>query len=218
MNKQTLTGGVMVFVALAMLAASYIMVNLKQAEKESYTLHGEKIKDKYLWMEDLESPRLKRWVAAQNRRARKFLDNLKERQWLEDQFPKEWRIKEGVKREILHGKSVFYSRTNIGDNYPTYYTRAGLGFPEEMLLNPNEWKNNRFITGMFPSPYGRYVAFNISDGEKTNDTILIKDVQKKTELLPQIEGVFQDWAAGDEGFFYSSGYIKGETRGCQVFS
>ncbi len=177
----------------------------------SYMLHGVKIKDKYLWMEDSQSEELQKWVDKQNCASREFLDNLKERRWLTQQFQNPGRNEESVRLELLQSKRVFYWRKNVGETYKVYCTRASSSAPEEILVNPNLWKNNHYIDNGYASPDGRYMAYVETIGGDHDGVIRIIDVKTKALLSDQLMGSWQamcDWDGDSKGFYYCTNGSK----------
>lgn len=172
--------------------------------KTSYMLHGVKIVDKYLWMENSQSERLQRWLKIKSYTSREILNNLKEKKWLREKFRQYNRYEESIS-EALRSKRVFYWRQNINEAYKVYCTRANATAPEEVLINPNDWKNNHYVGKCYPSPDGRYVAFKETCGGDYFGKIKIVDVQSKEMLSGKLIGpwqIFQDWADDGSGFYY----------------
>jgi surface protein len=181
----------------------------------SYDLHGMKIEDKYLWMENNQSEKLQKWMRTQNYTSRQALDKMKERDWIYQQLQKPARDEEGIRYEALRGHRLFYWRKNTNEAYKVFCTRENASAPEEVLINPNEWKNNHYVDveDCRPSPDGRYVAFLETIGGDIFGKIKIIDVKSKALLSEKLLGlwqVFGDWEGDNLGFYYIAGSKDGK--------
>ncbi|MDW8259640.1 MAG: S9 family peptidase, partial [Gammaproteobacteria bacterium] len=73
--------------------------------------HGVAVADPFRWLEELESPAVRAWVAAQNALAQPYLERLPQRAWLRQRLEALWRYERfGV--PVERGGRYFYLRND----------------------------------------------------------------------------------------------------------
>ena len=100
------------------------------------TFYGNKIVDKYRWLEDGTSPETQKWVAEEMVYTRGVLDPLPGREAIHTRLSELLRIGDiGVPR--IGGKYYFYTRRDGMQNQPVLYVREGVDGKDRVLVDVN---------------------------------------------------------------------------------
>ncbi len=161
----------------------------------------------YQWMENLDSPAVAQWVAAENALTARYLATIPLRAWIRQRLTTLWNYpKVGV--PTLKGGKLFYGKNSGLQNQSVLYVQDGLdGTPRE-LLDPNALSRDGSIALLDdqPSPDGRYLAYGLSQGGSDWETLHVRDVATGKDLADDVRWVkFSGiaWTRDDKGFFYS---------------
>jgi prolyl oligopeptidase len=172
------------------------------------TLFGERVADPYRWLENdvRTDPQVARWVAAQNRVTRTYLDGLPQRDWFEARIRSLLDYERfGLPRKA--GRDYFYERNSGLLNQPQLFVRRGYDGEPRLLLDPNTWSADGAdaLDTWEPSAKGRYLALSVQAGGSDWRTLRVLDVKTGKMLDDEVR-----WAKftriawiGEEGFFYS---------------
>jgi prolyl oligopeptidase len=180
--------------------------------------HGVSVTEPYRWLEDGADPRVENWTAAENARARAFLDNL----------PTRAPIKTQLTRLITATSPAYYGLWPVGG--PTgkvlaYYSDPARQQPRLVTLNaaadpasrqplidPNalDPKGLTTIDWFVPSPDGKSVAVSLSQSGSEDGTLHVYDVATGREIgapIPRVQyptaGGSVAWTADGRGFWYT---------------
>lgn len=166
--------------------------------------HGVEVRDPYRWMEDLRSPELTAWIAAQNQLATPWLVEgpvhgkaLAHMQALADLYPTEELPRQIAGRE-------FY-RAMVKDRI-VLMTRDPGAAAARTLVDAEALGADGAVKAYEPSPDGRRVAYIVGPGGADWGEIRIRDVDSPTALpvvLPNVrfEGPMH-WTADGGGLIY----------------
>ena len=101
------------------------------------TFYGNKVVDKYRWLEDSTSPETRKWVAEEMAYTRAVLDPLPGREAIHKRLTELLRIGDiGVPR--IGGKYYFYTRRDGMQNQPVLYVREGIDGKDRVLVDVNQ--------------------------------------------------------------------------------
>jgi prolyl oligopeptidase len=178
------------------------------------TFYGNKIVDKYRWLEDSASPDTRKWVAAEMAYTRSVLDPLPGREAIHARLTELLRIGEiGVPR--IGGKYYFYTRRDGLQNQPVLYVREGVGGKDRVLVDVNLLAADGTVAldWFWPAEHGKYVAYGTSASGSEMSTLHI--VETKTgKLLPDTIERTRDcsiaWSLNNSGFYYTRYARKGD--------
>ncbi len=165
---------------------------------------GIRLEDPYRWMEDLDSPDLKKWIKIQNKLTFSFLEKLDKREEIKKRLKQLWKFEYyGVPRK--RGNRYFFSFNDGSKDQPVVIMKEN--DEEKVVIDPNKWSKDGTVSLAFfvPSESGRYIAYGISEGGSDWRTIKVLDLQTGKLLADKVEWVkfsTVSWL-GDEGFFYS---------------
>ncbi len=171
------------------------------------TYFGTRIEAPYQWMENLESKRLARWIAAENRLTDSYLHELPLRAVFYRKLRRIWNYAKETP-PIQRGPWLFFSHNSGIQNQSVVYVQHGPQGKPRMLLNPNHLSPNGTLAlaGWEPSPNGHYLAYELSLGGSDWQTIHVLDVATGKDLPHLVRWVkFSNvsWTRNSRGFFYS---------------
>lgn len=171
----------------------------------SYNLHGNTIKDEYMWLENDTAAKTKAWVREQNKFTNDYLNKIPYR----NAFVK--RITELMNYEKLGVPSIegdyqVYFKNDGLQNQSVLYTKNPLGF-EEVLADPNTLSKSGTVSigATAFSANQKYFAYAISSAGSDWQDIYIMDMSTRTLINEKISNVkFTSINfIGDEGFYYA---------------
>ena len=166
-----------------------------------------KVPAPYQWMENLDSPAVAQWVAAENALTAHYLDTIPLRGWIQQRLTTLWNYpKVGV--PTLKGGKLFFGKNSGLQNQSVLYVQDGLDGKPHELLDPNTLSKDGSIALLDdqPSPDGRYLAYGLSQGGSDWETLHVRDVATGKDLADDVRWVkFSGiaWTRDDNGFFYS---------------
>jgi prolyl oligopeptidase len=168
---------------------------------------GTRIPAPYRWMENLSSPRLARWIAAENRLTDAYLAKLPLRRVFYRRLRALWNYAKETP-PIQRGHWLFFDRNTGLENQAVVYVQHGPHGVPRPILNPNRLSPNGGIAlaGWSPSPNGHYLAYALSVGGSDWETVHVLDVRTGRSLPHVVHWVkFSglSWTKNSQGFFYS---------------
>ncbi len=196
-------------------------VALKQPVKDVY--HGIKVVDDYRWLENFSDPRVKQWVAEENRYSRSVLDKIPDRAALAQELAstiKQLPTSYGAIR-IAAGK-IFALKSEPSREQPELVVFSSLAnhAPEKVVMDPLQVDAQGHVEIDFfePSHDGRYVAISLSRlGSEAGDLHVFEvdsGKELKSDLIPRVNngtaGGSVAWNADSTGFFYTRYPRSGE--------
>ncbi len=169
--------------------------------------HGTWVADPYRWMEDLDSPETRAWVAAENRLTRSYLDRLPGRQAIADRMTELWNYERfGV--PVQRGERLFYTRNDGLQDQATLWVQDGAEGEARLLLDPNRFSEDGTVAlaSWVPSESGELLAYAVADGGSDWREWHVLDVRTATVLEDHLTwSKFSGaaWTHDDLGFFYA---------------
>ena len=185
------------------------MLNYPPSRKSDvFDVYGTtRIADPYRWLEDLDSPEVAAWVAAQNAVTFAHLDTLPHRERLKQRLTELWDYPRTTLPIIENGR-LFYAR-NLGlQRQSPIYVRTGVFDPPSLVIDPNLFSPDGSVSlaQYAPSPDAQLVVYAIAEGGADWETLRIRNVATGGDLGDVISWVrFSDlsWTHDSKGFFYS---------------
>jgi len=168
---------------------------------------GTHVEDPYRWLEDLGSPAVEQWVAAQNALSRPWLEALPQRAWLKTRLTQLWNY-ERYDVPVKRGAHYFYLHNDGTQNQSVLYVSEQLDAPGRVLFDPNTVRADATValSAFTPDEQGSVVAYATSDGgtdwqvwhfRRVSDGADLPDVVRFTKFW----GV--SWARDGSGIYYS---------------
>lgn len=166
-----------------------------------------RVADPYRWLEDLDSPEVAAWVAAQNAVTFAHLDSLPLRKHFLDRLTELWDYPRTALPTIESGH-LFYSRNTGLQRQAPVYTRTGMFDPPSVVLDPNALSPDGSVSvaQYKPSPDAKLLAYAVAEGGADWQTVRVRSVISGEDLSDSIAWVrFSDlaWTHDSLGFFYS---------------
>ena len=195
-----------------------------ETRKESVmdTLHGIVVADPYRWLEEGNSPAVRKWESAQERLTRSILDSIPARKEILARLGQLWTYpNQGVPRR--YGKRYFFWRTDGKQEHWVFCMQENLGSKAQVLIDPNELSSEKAISLDYaqPSEDGNLVAYGLSEEGRENPVFHLLDV-RTGEVLPDSLGGWRQsaisWTHDNRGFFYARNPAPGSvSKGDEVY-
>jgi prolyl oligopeptidase len=168
---------------------------------------GTRVQDPYRWLEDLNSPAVEQWVAAQNAVSRPRLEELPQRAWLKKRLAELWYY-ERYELPVRRGPHYFYLRNDGQQNQSVLYVSERLDSDGRVLFDPNTVRADATValSEFTPDEQGSIVAYATSDGGTDWQIWRFRRVRDATDLPDELRftkfwGV--SWAHDGSGVYYS---------------
>src|SRR5688572_8298941 len=158
-------------------------------------------------MEDLDSPEVAAWVAAQNAVTYAHLEVLPLRAHFKERLTKLWNYPRTSLPQIENGR-LFYARNTGLQRQAPIYVRTGVFDPPEVVLDPNQLSpdGTTSVSQFVPSPDANWLAYAVAKGGADWETVRVRNVATRRDLADEIAWVrFSElsWTHDSQGFFYS---------------
>ncbi len=170
------------------------------------TFGAVKVADPYRWMEDLNSPELKRWVDAENAVTFRYLDSLTQRDALKKRITELYDYPR-VTLPHFEGRRWFYSRNTGLQRQNVVFMRESLTGPETVVIDPNQLSPDGSValSSFDPAPDGQHYAYGQAEGGSDWSTYYVRELGSNKQLSDVIRFVkFSSiaWTKDGKGFFY----------------
>ena len=168
---------------------------------------GTKVPDPYRWLENLDSPAVKQWVASENAVTEPQLASLPQRPWLKNRLTQLWNY-ERYELPVHRGAHYFYLHNDGTQNQSVLYVAEDLKGPGRVLFDPNSAREDATVSlsEFDPSEQGDMVAYALSDGGTDWQIWRFRRVKDGEDLKDELRytkfwGV--SWAHDGSGVYYS---------------
>jgi prolyl oligopeptidase len=167
----------------------------------------QRVFDPYRWMEDLDSPELATWIAAQNQLVQGYIADAPGRERIKQRLAALWNFERfGVPQ--VRGGRYFYTRNDGLQNQAPVYWQSTLDAEPVLLVDPNTLSADGTISlaDWEASDDGKLLAYALSDGGSDWRTIKVRNVDTGTDLADEIQWAkFTSiaWRRDGSGFYYS---------------
>jgi len=168
--------------------------------------HGSVVEDPYRWLEDLDSPRTRAWVAEENQRTAAFLEAIPRRGEIRERLTALWNHEKfGV--PASEGGRYVLTRNDGLQNQAVLYTLDSLSAEPRALIDPNGLSSDGTValSGFELSHDGRLLAYGTSASGSDWQEWRVRDVASASDLPDLVRWVkFSDvsWTKDARGFFY----------------
>jgi prolyl oligopeptidase len=173
----------------------------------SDTYFGVKVADPYRWLENVDSPAVRDWVATQNALSQSRLTQLPAREWVKARLTQLWDY-ERYDVPVKRGSHYFYLHDNGEQNQSVLMVADGLDAPGRVLFDPNAAREDATValSEFTPDVRGDLVAYALSDAGTDWQVWRFRRVADGTDLPDTLRftkfwGV--SWARDDSGVYYS---------------
>jgi prolyl oligopeptidase len=167
---------------------------------------GQKILDPYRWMEDIDSPRTARWIAAERAYTAEAFAAMPERDAIRARLKELWNFPRfGL--PVKRGGHVFFTKNDGLQNQAVVYVRDG-GGEARVLVDPNllSAEGTVAVTNLSPTDDGRLLGYGLASAGSDWNEFHVRDVASGKEAPDVIRWVkfsSLEWTQRGDGFFYS---------------
>jgi prolyl oligopeptidase len=179
------------------------------AHDASSVIHGVTVNDAYRWLENPDDPAVQRWIKAQNNYTEAELAAMPEGHALTTRVQKLAITSTTRSNPVLADGTLFYMQQTPPQPQPVLIAQAWPNGKAKTLVDPNAGNGSTAITGYWPSPSGRYLAYGTAEGGDELTTIRVLDVtsgKTLSDTLPWAGGGTTPqgvaWDADEKGFSY----------------
>ncbi len=169
--------------------------------------NGTKVADPYRWLEDLDAPETKAWVAAENKLTFDYLQQIPERAALKARLTKLWNYERYSIPEQAGGR-YFFAKNDGLQNQSVLYTADKLDAPPRVLLDPNKLSTDGTVAlaGTTITEDGKLMAYGLAASGSDWSEWHVRDVatgQDLPDLIKFVKFSGASWTKDGKGFFYS---------------
>jgi prolyl oligopeptidase len=155
------------------------------------TFFGDTVHDPYRWLEDADAPAVKQWIAAQNAYTEKVMDGFTDAKAIAKRVGELALTSTQQFDPEIVGSTLFYMRQTPPQPQAVLVAQAWPSGKARVLVDPNGANGSVAITGYWPSPDGKYVAYGTAEGGNEETTIRFSDVatgKTMPDALPHAGG------------------------------
>jgi len=169
--------------------------------------HGTKVADPYRWMEDVDSPETREWVAAENKLTFGYLDAIPGREAIRARLTALWDYERYTVPFVRGGRTFFTRNTGLQPQNVLYVIDPAGGEPR-MLLDPNTLSADGTVAlaAQRASMDGRWLAYGVSTAGSDWQEWRVREVataKDTDDVLKWIKFTNTAWTADGAGFYYS---------------
>ena len=209
----------------ALFATTLVAADTPVAPKKPVTdeYHGVKVVDNYRWLEKADAPETKAWTAAQNKKARAYLDAQATLPALRKRLTTLMTPTAPGYSAIQKRDGTFFAlKSDPKKDQPYLVALKSLDDTgsARVVVDPNtlDPKGKTTIDFFVPSRNGKRVAVSLSENGTEDGTVHLFDAEsgkKLTDVIPRVNfptaGGDLAWDADDKGFTYTR-YPRGDER------
>jgi len=175
-------------------------------EPVTEVLHGVSVTDPYRWLEDRNSPSTHRWIAAQRRHARLYLDSIENRDRLRRRVS-EFLSVDSCDSPVRVGDCCYFRKRSANQQQAGIYVRIGENGKDELLIDPEERQTGPFTSVKLirVSPDNRLLLYEVKQGGERSGSFELFDIQERRRLPDSLPRGFLRgfaFAADGNGFYY----------------
>ena len=179
-------------------------------DADASMLHGVRVADPYRWLEQPDDPAVQHWIAAQNAYTESRLAAMPDGKAISARVQQLAITSTTRSGPVLAGGTLFYLQETPPQPQPELIAQAWPEGKPRVLVDMNAHGGSRAITGYWPSPSGRYLAYGTAEGGSELTTVHVLDVasgQLLADALPWAGGGTTPqtlaWDADERGFTYA---------------
>ncbi|MDE2086116.1 MAG: S9 family peptidase [Xanthomonadaceae bacterium] len=176
---------------------------------DATVLHGVRVAEPYRWLEDADAPAVRQWIAAQNSYTDEVVAAMHDGKAMNARVQQLAITSTTRSSPLLAGGTLFYLQETPPQPQPQLMAQRWPDGTPHVLVDLNANGGNTAITGYWPSPSGRYLAYGTAEGGSELTTLHVLDVASGKTLpdtLPWAGGGTTPqgvaWDADEKGFTY----------------
>jgi prolyl oligopeptidase len=170
--------------------------------------HGVQVADPYRWMEDIDSPATRAWVAAEDKLSSDYLKTLPGRDGIAQRLKQIWNY-ERWGAPVRHGRYWFYTHNDGLQNQAVIFATTDPATPGHVLLDPNTLSKDGTVAlrETAVSDDGRLFAYALSDAGSDWQVWHVRNVETGFDLPDEIrwsKAGAGSWLKDGSGFYYTA--------------
>ncbi len=196
--------------ALLCLSATAMPLSYPPARRDAQIddYHGVKVADPYRWMEDIDSPETRDWVAAEGRLSRQYLDAIPGREAMTRRLRDIWNFERWT-APVRFGKRWFYSHNDGLQNQSVVRVTEDPAGAARTLIDPNALSADGTVAlrETAISADGRLFAYALSEAGSDWQVWHVRDVATGKDLpdtLKWSKAGGASWRKDGSGFYYTA--------------
>ncbi len=138
------------------------------------TYHGVQVSDPYRWLDDAGAPEVRRWIDAQNAYTDTVLATFAEGAAIRARARELLTTTPAQFAPQLAGGTLFFLRETPPEPQPVLMAQAWPRGTARALVDINGPGDHLSLTGVWPSPKGRYVAYGTTVDGKQVTTLRVQ--------------------------------------------
>jgi prolyl oligopeptidase len=187
--------------------------------------NGQKVFDRYRWLEDMDSPETRKWAETQNALTRSYLDTIPYRQAIENRLDELYDLPRRIMPTRCGGR-YFYFKYPKDKNQYALFMRDSLNGDTRIVLDPGNFGDSGTvaITAWAVSHDGRLLAYALSYGGSDWQEVHIYDIDRSknyNDVLKYCKFVKLAWTPDDSALFYARwpepGMVKEEYKNNKLY-
>ena len=168
---------------------------------------GTKVADPYRWLEDVDAPDTREWVAAENQVTFSYLEQLPERERIRRRLTELWDYPKYGAPFKKGGRYFFFKNSGL-QNQAVLYMQSSLTAEPQALLDPNTLSADGTValSTLAFSDDGSLLVYGTSGSGSDWQEFHVRDVasgQDRADHLQWIKFSGAAWTHDGAGFFYS---------------
>lgn len=177
--------------------------------------HGHRVPDPYRWLESLDDPEVREWVAAQNVLTKPQLEGYGLREYF-------WNRIESIKavagpRRIRRQAGCWITARTHADGATDFFIQSSPEEEPRVLFSPSERFPDRreSVQDVYLSPNGSTLAYTSSSDGRTSLALRFYDLASETDLEDVIEDTkwgHPQWTADSRSILYQRLIRPGHTQ------
>lgn len=178
-------------------------------QQAASTLHGMTVNDPYRWLENPQDPAVQAWIKAQNAHTDTLLAAMPDGKAMNARVQQLAITSTTRSSPLLAGGTLFYMQETPPQPQPQLMAQTWPDGAARVLVDLNAGDGSTAITGYWPSPSGRYLAYGTAEGGSELTTLHVLDVatgKVMGDALPFAGGGTTPqgvaWDADEHGFTY----------------
>jgi prolyl oligopeptidase len=205
-----------------MLSAADFTPPPTRSEAVTEVIHGVAITDPYRWLENQNSPETRRWLDAQEKFSRGYLDSIPGRDALRRKLEALIRI-DSVGTPTLRGGRYFFSRRLASEDRASLCMRASLTGKDEVLIAPADASPDPTVSIAWRgfSEDGVLAAWGVRIGGEDETDIRFLDISTRKPLADRLPRARYNGVAitpDRKGVYYGTvGGAHGSRVWCHAF-
>ncbi|MBS0630923.1 MAG: S9 family peptidase [Verrucomicrobia bacterium] len=168
--------------------------------------HGTKVADPYRWMESIDSPETKAWVAAERALTNAELAKIPERAAIRARLTQLWNFSR-FSLPSKRGGHYFFSKNDGLQNQSVLYVQDSLAATPRVLIDPNTLSTDGTVAlgTTAASSDGKYLGYALKGAGSDWEDFYVRDIATGKDTGDHIAWVKfsgMSWTKDSKGFFY----------------